>query len=73
MKDIIENATIIHKNGLKKIYDAIQITNKGVYTGSIITKNQEVEVFEDYGFIPRDQIQKITIFDEHGKSKDIDI
>ena len=73
MKNIVENATIIHKNGLKKVYDAIQITNKGVYTGSIIIKNEGGEVFEDYGFIPLDQIQKITIFDEYGKSKDIDI
>jgi len=73
MKNIIENATIIQKNGLKKIYDAIQITKKGVYTGFIITKNEDGQVFEDNGFIPHDQIQKITVFNEHGKTKDIDL
>jgi len=35
MQNIIENATIIYKNGLKKICEAISITEKGVYTGCI--------------------------------------
>jgi hypothetical protein len=73
MKNIIENATILHKNGLKQIYDAIYITKKGIYTGCIITKNEDREVFEDHGFIPRDQIEKITVCNEQGKVKDIDL
>lgn len=72
MKNIIENATILHKNGFKQIYDAIYITKKGIYTGRIVTI-EEGEVFEDNGFIPRDQIQKITICSEQGKIKDIDL
>jgi len=73
MKKIIENATILQKSGAKQIYDAIHITKKGIYTGNIITKNKEREEFEDHGFIPRDQIQKITVCTEHGKIKDIDL
>ena len=73
LKDIIENATITQKNGEKQIYDAIQITKKGIYTGRIILITEEREEFEDYGFIPRDQIQKITVCNKHGKSRDIDL
>ncbi len=73
MKQIIENATILHKNGVKQIYDAICITKKGIYTGCIIATYEEGDMFEDHGFIPRDQIQKIMVFDEDGKLKDIDI
>jgi len=73
MKNIIENASILQKNGVIQIYDAIHMTKKGIYTGRIITTQEEGEVFEDHGFIPRDQIQRITICNEHGKLKDIDI
>jgi len=73
MPDMIENATITYKNGLKKIYEAISITKKGVYTGYIKPKNKKGEEFVNHSFIPRDQIKKITIFNEHGKSKNIDL
>jgi len=64
MPDMIENATITYKNGLKKIYEAISITKKGVYTGYIKPKNKKGEEFVNHSFIPRDQIKKITIFNE---------
>lgn len=73
MKKIIENATILQKNGVKQIYDAIHITKKGIYTGRIATTREEGDVFEDHGFIPRDQIERVTICNDHGKSKDIDL
>jgi len=73
MKKIIENATILQKNGVKQICDAIQITKKGIYTGHIITTAGEGVVFEDHGFIPRDQIERVTICNDHGKVKDIDL
>jgi hypothetical protein len=73
MKEIIENATILQKNGVKQIYDAIHITKRGIYTGHIITTAEEGEVFEDHRFIPRDQIEKITVYTKQGKSKDIDL
>jgi len=73
MKHIIENATILYKNGVKQICDAIHITKKGIYTGRISTKQTQEAVFEDHGFIPRDQIEKIVVFNEHGKAKEIDI
>jgi hypothetical protein len=73
VKNIIENATITQKSGEKQIYDAIHITKKGIYTGFIIIKMEEREEFEDHGFIPRDQIQKITVCSKHGKLSDIDL
>ncbi len=73
MQNIIENATIIYKNGLKKICEAISITEKGVYAGYIKPKNKKDEEFVNHSFIPKDQIQKIMFFNENGKSKDIEI
>jgi|GEM_PF-3127314 len=72
MKQIIENATIFYKNGTRQICDAIEITKKGVYTGHIIIKHGQEDVFEDHGFIPLDQIEKIIVFKEQGKTEDID-
>lgn len=72
MKHIIENATIFYRGGEKKICDAIRITKKGIYTGCLITKRKQKEIFEDHGFIPRTQIKKIIVFNQHGKIKDID-
>lgn len=72
MEKFIENAIVIQKSGEKQIYDAIQITKKGIVTGRIIKKNDTREVFEDQGFIPNSQIQKIMICTIEGKVKDID-
>jgi hypothetical protein len=71
MKDIIENATIIYKNGFKEICYAISISDKGVFTG-YLKSNSEVEKFICNSFIPRDQIEKIIVFYENGKSNYID-
>jgi hypothetical protein len=71
MENIIENAIVLQKSGEKQIYDAIQITKKGIITGRI-KKNETHEVFEDQGFIPNSQIKKIIICTIEGKVKDID-
>jgi hypothetical protein len=71
MQDIIENVEIIYVNGTKEIYDAISITDKGVYTGKIKTKNQNIEEFVNHSFIPRDQIKKIIFFNNSGRYEDI--
>ena len=41
MVKIIENATIIFKNGSKEFFDAISITENGIYTGHIGLKNNK--------------------------------
>lgn len=68
MKDIIENATIEYKNGLKKIFEAVNITEKGVYVGAIRSNNED-EKFVYNSFIPSDQIRNIFVCDEKGKIK----
>ncbi len=73
MRQIFKNVTILHKNGVKKIYDAIYIAKKGVYTGQVIIKTKGQKEFEDHGFIPHDQIQRIMVCNRQGKSKDIDL
>ena len=72
MKNLHQNATIVQKNGLKQLFDAILITEKGIYTGVININNKETEKFEEHGFIPKDQIEKIMIFNDKGRQKDID-
>ena len=71
MNDLIENATIVYKNGFKKICEAISITEKGVYTGFIKSSNENKEEFVNNSFIPLDQIKKIMIFNENGKLKNL--
>ncbi len=72
MNDLIENATIIYKSGLKKICEAISITEKGVYTGFIRSSNENKEEFVNNSFIPMDRIKKIMVFTENGKLKNLD-
>ena len=72
MKKLIENATIIYKNGIKELCDAISITEKGVYTGHVNSIAVNEEEFINHSFIPKDQIRKIIIFNEKGESKAID-
>jgi hypothetical protein len=70
MKDIIENATIEYKNGVKKIFEAVTITEKGVYVGAIRSNNEEKK-FVYNSFIPLDQIKNIITCNEKGKIKNI--
>jgi hypothetical protein len=69
MNDIIENATIIYKDGLKKICDAISITEKGVYTGYIKSNKDNCVDFIDSGFIPIEHIGEILFISKDGKLK----
>ena len=72
MQDIIENVTIIYKNGYKELCDAISISEKGVYTGQIKKTNKNGEEFINHSYIPKDQIQKIMFFNIDHKLKVID-
>ena len=72
MQDIIENVTIIYKNGYKEVCDAISISEKGVYTGQIKKTNKNSEEFINHSFIPKDQIRKIMFFNVDHELKDID-
>ena len=55
MKNIIKDATVIYMDGIMEYFDAIRITNNGVFIGKII--NNE---FESYGFIPKQSIKQIN-------------
>jgi hypothetical protein len=69
MKDIIENVTIIYKDGGKKICDAISITEKGIYTGYIKLNSNNGDNFIDSGFIPLKYIEEILFISKDGKLK----
>jgi hypothetical protein len=71
LENLIENVTIIYKNGLKRFCDAISITEKGVYTGHI--KNSNEKEFINSNFIPINQIKKILAFNKNGNCQNIDL
>lgn len=73
IESIIKNVTIIQKNGEKQLHDAILVTDKGIYTGSINRHKQGAQIFEEYGFIPRSQIERITAYNKQGKPRDIEL
>ena len=55
MIEILENAVVIFKDEVKRIVDAIKITDEGVATGFIL----EREVFIEGGFILKRKIKHI--------------
>ena len=65
--NIYKNAIITYYNGEKELFDAISITNKGIYTGVIRKKNQ-CEEFIDDGLISKENIKRIIVLDKEGKS-----
>lgn len=67
MRNIIENATIIYKNGFKKIVEALSITKNGIFIGKIIQNRKTKDEFINYSFIPRNQINKINFLNEKGE------
>ena len=71
MNKIIENATIYFKNGKQEFYKSILLREKGVCVGTIINDSDNNTKFVDQEFIPLYQIQKIIVFNEQGKSRDI--
>lgn len=72
MESIIKNGTIIFKNGLKKSFEVISLTKTGVFTGYFQQSNKNHKEFIDQGFIPKDQIEKIFVFNSHSRLEEID-
>ena len=70
MNDLIENVTIVYKNGFRRLCEVISITENGVYTGFIKSSSKK-DVFVNNSFIPNDQIRKIIILKRDGKIKNI--
>jgi hypothetical protein len=58
MEEILVNATIVYIDGIKERFDAIYLTDKRVITGRVSERNG-AEVFEEYGFISRQNIKQI--------------
>ena len=72
-KKIFKNAIITYVNGEKKIFDAIAVTDKGIYTGIIRVNEDNSEEFIDDGLISKEEIKKIIILDNSGDSQKIDL
>jgi len=70
--NLYKNAIVTYNNGDKEIFDAIVITEKGIYIGSIRLNKYNHEEFIDDGLISKENIQKIIVLDKEGISKDID-
>lgn len=71
MKDIIEDVTILYRDGSKKLYEAISVKKHGIYTGYIKHSNGIKNKFVNQIFIPKIKIKKITICKEDGRLKEI--
>jgi hypothetical protein len=53
--EILEDAVVIYDSGEKETYNAISITNRGIFTGHLINHHEFVEG----GGIPKNNIKKI--------------
>ena len=72
MKKIYENVTVYFKNGERKYYKATSFRKKGICTG-IIENNPDKEViFIEHGYIPLNQIEKITYLLENDETRIVD-
>jgi len=70
--NIYKNAIITYYNGYKEMFDAIAITNQGIYTGIIRKNKNNNEEFIDGGLVTKETIKKIILVDESGNLKNID-
>lgn len=70
-KIVYKNAVITYDNEKKEIFDAIVITDKGVYTGHTRLDKDNNEEFIDDGLISKEDIKNIIIIDKEGISKEI--
>ena len=57
--NILTNVSVIYNDDFIQVFDAIKITKKGYILGKICKQNEE-EVFTEYGFILRGNIKKIN-------------
>ena len=71
MKDIIEDVTILYRDGSKKLFEAISVKKHGIYTGYIKHSNGIKVKFVNQIFIPKIKIKKITICKGDGRLKEI--
>jgi hypothetical protein len=70
--NLYKNAIITYNNGEKEIFDAIVISDKGIYTGFIRLNKDHSEEFVDDGLISKENIQKIIVLGKEGITKNID-
>jgi len=70
-KHILKNAIITYNNGEKEIFDAILITEKGIFTGVIKMNDNYSEDFIDNGLISKKEIKNIIVFYKEGRSQTI--
>jgi hypothetical protein len=67
--NLYENAIITYISGEKEIFEAIKLTDKGIYTGRIRKNLNQNEEFIDDGLISKENVKTIIILDKNGKSQ----
>ena len=72
MNKIVENVTIYFKNGERECYNAISFRKEGICTGIIVDNSDNDVKFIEQGYIPLDQIDKITYLSENDELRILD-
>lgn len=73
MVKILENVTIYFKNGVRECHSAISFRKKGICTGHISSKLNNDLKFIEKGYIPLDQIRRITYSEDDDELNVIEI
>lgn len=56
--EIIQDAIVVYKDGLKELFDAIYITDESLITGRIVNVD-DLRVFVEEGGIPKQNVLRI--------------
>ena len=73
MVKILENVIIYFKNGTRECHSAISFRKKGICTGHISNEIYDDSKFIEQGYIPLNQIKKITYSKDNNELNVIEI
>jgi hypothetical protein len=58
-KKLLKNASVVYTDGNIEIFEAIQVTDRGVVIGRFYKEDNGAEEFVSFGFIPQTSIKQI--------------
>jgi len=58
-KKLLKNASVVYSDGNREVFEAIQVTDRGIIIGRFYTEENGREEFVSFGFIPWSSIKQI--------------